>query len=256
MKLSASYADFSAAHPHIPLPLTPADRANLPETQWDSYTAPSYQHQRSTNALGQWFIGHPMRSNQPDGEPVELKYQLHLPKHTTYKDISTRLKEYDTKDLEWFQLFAHQREQTLGTLLNQDFCKRFVDLARHQQDGADPIQRLTEAGFTEATNRLPVSFQEETQEAIRKFTLPDAKRGVFTGFLYPSGLHLTHEKRNATSWTTLINLHMGTVSHDGKAWIPAFWSPEVSNPLAAMAEMAAVFTREWEPAQRQTRKPK
>lgn len=242
--------------PHQVLQLTPQERANLPDIQWISPTAPRYKHLRSVGAIGKWAIGHP--SPNMDGfEPVTISYSPPMALGEDYKTLTDKLKVLEAQgltagDMEWDFEFSKMRETELGYAYDQDAARAFIELARRQEPGQDPIKILTDGGFKlEHTIEARSIGMEDTQVFYKE----DAKRGHFSVFYSPSHMHLTHEKRGAHSWSNLLRLGMHTQTYDD-FFIAHTHSPEIANPMCAALEMAVKISNEWTPAPTVRRKRK
>lgn len=252
MKLPKTYKAFAKASPRVVLDLSPAERAALPDAEWDAYTAPEYGHLRSINTVGTWFIGHPRETSSNDCEPVELKYATPMPEGEDYHSLSKKMEAYSTDDLEWWQTHATHSQQDLGYIYNQDFAKEFVNRSRRLAPGGDPLAMLEQAGF-----KVEKQVNCHKDNVGHYCTLDDDKRGQFAVQVTESRIAMTHQKRSSRYWTNLLNVGLGQTSHDEKMWIPRFWSPEVASPLVAAADMALCFVHSWKPVDRLTfKKPR
>lgn len=228
--------------------MTPAERAALPEVEWDAFTAPSHKHLRSVNTLGTWHIGHPME-NGGGHEPVELSYQTAVAPGEDPSGFSDKLKTLDDSDPEWWRLMATRHRQEFGRVYNQDYAKVFVERARRAAPGQDPEAILKEAGFA-----FVHEIKEGRDSATKVFRKHDDD-SFFSVFISPNSFWLMHEKNGAGHHTNLLSFHTTERASNGDL-IPRFFSPEVAEPIAACADMATYFTEHWTPAPKVAKAPK
>lgn len=245
MALPATPDDLLRDFPHAPTPMSAAERGALPAVAWQAYTAPRYNHLRSTNTVGTWTIGHARPSTvagRPP-EPVSVSYQRPFAPGQSYSDVSQAMEGLTVDDPQWWALGAITHARELGYVCDQAYAQRFVELARRQTEAVPVGQSLLDAGF-----RLADHTVSDGQGLV--YNRPDGRRGGFTAFVHPTCVWLTHQRRGVTHWDNLFRLEIATQPHDGRGWIPAHWSPEVLSPLSAMAALAEDFVRTWAPTLR------
>jgi hypothetical protein len=234
--------------PHQALQLTAQERADLPDIRWISPTAPKYKHLRSVGAIGKWAIGHPS-PNRDGFEPVTISYSPPVAEGEDYNALMEKLRALEAQglnagDQEWDFEFSKMSEREIGYAYDQDAARTFIELARRQEPGQDPIKILTEGGF-----KLEHTIEARSigMEATQVFYKEDAKRGHFTVFYSPGSMHLTHEKRGASCWSNLLRLGMHTQTYDD-FFMAHTLSPEIADPMCAALEMAVKISKEWTPA--------
>ncbi len=232
MRVPTTLDELKTIHIHEFEKMSPEERASLSPVEWIAPMAPEYLHLQSVNVEGTWPIGHPCE----DGT-AELHYQLPIDDHE-YKVVMNRRSFLDSSEYEWWKHGSTLSPQVLGKFFNQDYARKFVDLARYSNTNAgEPADLLLAASF------------EETypHDDVRVFKKCDENGGTFAVFVGPTQIKSTYSKKNSTAWVNLMNLNIAKKSMGGTIFIPSFWSPEITNPLLAATEMAVVFSNEWRP---------
>lgn len=239
------------------LDLTPEERANLPGIEWDPFSAPQFKHLRSTNAVGEWMIGHPSQSGRHT-EPVEISYRVPMEEGETYQDVRSKMNALEEKGIdaghaEWSNEFAKMKHGEIGYALDQEVAKDFIELLRRHVPGRDVLDLLAENGFEFKHQMEPRTPGLSPTKAFYK---DDDQGGFFTLF-WAEGekAHLVHEKRGANGWENLLRLSTYKELQSGFLR-PNPISPEVIDPVLAGVEMAVKISNEWRPAPSVSRKKK
>lgn len=239
--------------PRSTIEMSKEQRQALVEIEWDAFTAPQYQHLRSTNAVGEWHIGHP-----PEHDPVKISYTAPMSEGEEYEDVFEKMQALKAQglyveDIEWMAEHYKIAQTEIGYAIDQDAAKAFIELARRHEPGQSSEDVLVGGGFKFDYDLGPRTPGGPSRFVYRK---EDERKGGFTVFYSPGhDVHLVHEKNGAKSWENLLRLSLYSEAMNGFL-TPHPMSPEIADPLGAACEMAVHLSNTWRPQYRASSKKK
>lgn len=223
--------------PHYAEPADDLTRQFRPALEWQRLS-PTVEVYRSKGGTGFWTLKGVPATRRHD--VTHIDYQLPLAPDETYKDVLATMDTLQEGSVKWSAERAKISGQEVGYAFDLEHAKLFIDRMRRFSDDRPARQILLDAGFK-------LKYQNFTDRNLDVYSCQDGKRGEFSATLGADGFHLTHEKRSSTTgWENLLSLGFHRTNQDG-SFAPLFLSPEISDPLAACADMAVYLVQNWRP---------
>lgn len=250
--------ELSGLPPHVARPLSPSERASLPDLEWQAHAPPPLPpslkvvfdqgHLTAKDASGQWHIG-----AQRARADVDIRFTLDWPEDKEeFKAMMEATRDAEPTTLEWYAAFNRYSQQELGRAGNQAWAKTAVEALRKKPLVEDLETEVREAGFE---YRYTV---EGSGQPVRIYHKDLGKTHFLQLNLSPISASLGVEKEGSGCSDLIVMFYTNDRTQDDR-WVPRLWPEVVANPAQSIAlaalEMCKAFERDWSPQPKKKPKP-